>query len=305
MAVDPSVPELEPLPSRELAAFVAAVDTGGIGAAADSLSLTQSAVTKRIQSLERRLRTTLLQRSHSGVRPTAAGRALYPDANQGLLALARAAEALQHQRIAGERRLSLAASHTIGTFLLPRWLAAFKTTAPAARPSVSVVNSDGVLAAIHAHDADIGFVPDPAPHDGLDLLHVGDDELVVVVGTSHRWARSGRVTPSQLASEPFLTREEGSGTRAAGIQALRSLGIELQPQLQTSSIEVLKRTVVGGGFTIMSALAIGDERSANQLQALRVKGASMHRELFAIKRRAGRLEHTALQFWSWLEANCS
>jgi DNA-binding transcriptional LysR family regulator len=111
--------------------------------------------------------------------------------------------------------------------------------------------------------------------------------------------------PSQLASEPFLTREEGSGTRAAGVEAVRSLGIELQPQLETSSIEVLKRTVVGGGFTIMSALAIGDERSANQLRAVRVKGASLHRELFAVKRRAGRLEHTALQFWSWLEANLS
>jgi DNA-binding transcriptional LysR family regulator len=63
----------EPLPSRELAAFLAAVDAGGIGAAAVSLSLTQSAVTKRIQSLERRLGTALLQRSHNGVRPTEAG----------------------------------------------------------------------------------------------------------------------------------------------------------------------------------------------------------------------------------------
>jgi DNA-binding transcriptional LysR family regulator len=303
--VDPSAPELEPLPSRELAAFVAAVDAGGIGAAADSLALTQSAVTKRIQSLERRLGTALLERSHSGVRPTAAGSALYPDAREGLLALARAAQALRRERSACVGRLSLAASHTIGTFLLPRWLAAFKMAVPAARPSVSVVNSHGVLAAIHARDAEIGFVPDPSPHEGLDVLRVGRDELVVVVGASHRWARAGRVTPSQLASEPFLTREEGSGTRAAGIQAVRSLGIELQPQLETSSIEVLKRTVVGGGFTIMSALAIGDERSANGLRTLRVRGASMRRELFAIRRGASPLAHTALQFWSWLEANRS
>jgi DNA-binding transcriptional LysR family regulator len=303
--MNPSGVELEPLPSRELAAFVAAVDAGGIGAAADWLSLTQSAVTKRIQSLERRLGTSLLHRSPGGVSPTTAGSALYPEAREGLRALARAAKALERECGGGERRLSLAASHTIGTFLLPRWLAAFRTAAPTMRPRVSVVNSDRVLEAVHVNDAEIGFVPDPTPRDGLDALRVGQDKLVVVVGSRHRWAQARSVTPSQLSSEPFLTREEGSGTRAAAVGGLQGLGVELQPHLETSSIEVLKRTVVGEGFTIMSTLAIGGERSADELRALRVKGASLQRTLFAVKRHDSRLRHASLQFWSWLEANCS
>lgn len=137
------------------------------------------------------------------------------------------------------------------------------------RPRVSVVNSDRVLEAVHVNEAEIGFVPDPTPQDGLNALRVGQDELVVVVGSRHRWARAPSVAPSQLSSEPFLTREEGSGTRTAAVEGLRSFGVELQPHLETSSIEVLKRTVVGEGFTIMSTLAIGGERSADQLRALR------------------------------------
>jgi DNA-binding transcriptional LysR family regulator len=70
----------EPLSARDVATFAAAVETGSIQAAADALALTQSAATKRIQRLERRLGVTLLDRGRYGVRPTDAGRSLYPDA---------------------------------------------------------------------------------------------------------------------------------------------------------------------------------------------------------------------------------
>jgi len=298
--VDPDRTALEPLPSRELAAFVAAVETGAIGAAADSLSLTQSAVTKRVQSLERRVGLSLLTRSHTGVQPTAAGSTLYPDAKQALLALARAANTLQSEKVTGEQRLSLAASHTIGAFLLPSWLAAFTATAPATEPQVSVTNTAGVLSALHAHEVDIGFLPDPAPDEELETIHLGHDELVVVVAATHPWARTRTIAPSELSSEPFVTREQGSGTRAAAIQAVRSLGVELKPAHETSSTEALKRTVAGGGFTIISALALGDERSAGPLHALRIKGTSLRRELCAVKQRDSTLQHTATRFWSWL-----
>lgn len=295
-----SKPTLEPLPSRELAAFVAAVETGAIGAAADSLSLTQSAVTKRVQSLERRVGLSLLTRSHSGVQPTAAGSALYPDVKQALLALARAADTLESEKVAGEQRLSLAASDTIGAFLLPSWLAAFTATVPACEPQVSVTNTAGVLSAVHAHEVDIGFLPDPAPDEELEMLDLGGDELVVVVAATHRWAHAPTVAPSELSSEPFVTREEGSGTRATAIGAARSLGVELKPTHETNSTEALKRTVARGGFTIISTLALGDERSAGQLRTLRLTGASLRRELRAVKHRAGTPNHIATHFWSWL-----
>src|ERR1700729_1220149 len=79
----------DPLSSRELAAFVAAVETGSVQGAAEALDLTQSATTKRIQALERRLGVALLRRGRRGVRPTQEGRALFPEAPPGHPARAR------------------------------------------------------------------------------------------------------------------------------------------------------------------------------------------------------------------------
>ena len=295
---------VEPLPSRELAAFVAAVETGGIGVAADALSLTQSAVTKRIARLEQRLGTPLLARSHAGVRPTKAGKALYPEAKAGLLALSRAARAVSDRRVAAEQQLALAASHTIGTFLLPRWLVSFALVQPTARPQVSIVNSEAVLAAVREREVEIGFVAQAARASGLETLSLGRDELVVVVAARHRWGRADGVTLAELASEPFLTREPGSSTRAVAIAAVRQLGIELKPDLETGSIDALKRSVLDGGFTILSTIAIENEQAAGQLRGLRLDGAHLTRELLAIKHRDVQLGRTATRFWSWL-ANSS
>jgi DNA-binding transcriptional LysR family regulator len=300
--MDAPVLAREPLPSRELAAFVAATEAGSIGAAAYSLALSQSAVTKRLQSLERQVGCSLLTRSHRGVQPTAAGEALYPEAKAVLVSLARAAETLDRRRASGERRLRLAASHTIGTFLLPRWLAAFVITGPAT-PRVSVVNSDAVLAAVHNREVDIGFLPD-ATRDDLDALEVGQDELVVVVGREHPWASADSVAPAQLTSQPFFTREEGSGTRAASLAGLRRLGVELHPELETSSTEALKLTVRRSGFTIMSSLAISDEIRQQQLHPLRLEGVRLHRRLFAVRCHDVPATGATRRFWAWLEASC-
>lgn len=85
------------------------------------------------------------------------------------------------------------------------------------------------------------------------------------------------------------------------LEAIRSLGIELQPQLETGSTEALKQAVLTEGFTIISSLAIEDERPANPLRAVRIKGAGLRRALYAVKCRDRRLRHAAPQFWSWLE----
>jgi DNA-binding transcriptional LysR family regulator len=291
--------QLEPLPSRDLIAFVAAVETGSLGAAANSLSLTQSAVTKRIQSLERRLGIQLLTRSHSGVSPSAAGRALYPDAKEGLAAFSRASRNFRDQA-AQPSCLRLAASHTIGELLLPRWLAAFRNAAPTFHSSVTVVSSEAVLAALREHDTDIGLLPDPAPLTRLDSTCVGKDELAVVVGPDHHWAKASSVLPSQLPSEAFFTREQGSGTRALAIEALRRLGIKLTPAVEVSSTQALKRMVLGEGYTIISRLAIADEQNDGVLHALPVRGADLSRRLYAVKHPSSKLTPVAQQFWSWL-----
>lgn len=290
----------EPLSARDLAAFVAAIETGSVQAAADALALTQSAATKRIQRLEHRLGITLLERERYGVRATGAGRALYADAKEALTALERAEQRLSATAAAEASRLRLAASHTVGGFLLPRWLSAFRAQAPEVHPEVEVVNSPGVLALVRAGDADLGFVEGDDDLAGLQQLPVGGDELVVVVAPGHRWAWRSGISPRELTGEPFYTREPGSGTRAIAEARLAAVGTTLTPSLQVASTESLKRAVLDGGFAILSRQAVAGELDAGTLVALEIGGVDLHRMFTAVRRRTRRHPPPAERLWRWL-----
>ncbi len=291
--------DADPLPGSELAAFTAAVESGSVQGAADALQLTQSAATKRIQSLERRLGDQLLERGRFGVRPTALGRTAYPLAKRALEALADIAQAVELSGTKAAKPLRLSASLTIGEFLLPSWLARFRSQRPDVHPQLDVVNSSAVMAALRERTAEIGFVEGLDPLDEWESMTVGGDELVVVVAADHRWARRRAVRAAELLAEPYLTRERHSGTRAVADTALARAGIALTPDLEAASLQSLKRAIRDGGFTLISRLTIEAEQQAGALTALPVRGVDLDRDLQAIRRRAKPIE-PAGSFWNWM-----
>lgn len=291
----------EPLSGRDLAAFVAAVETANVHGAADALGLTQSAVSKRIAALERRAGVELLQRGRLGVRPTTAGRLLYPEAKHALAALARAAAVTERVQETRRHELRLAASHTIGEFLLPAWLADFRAAnADELHAQVDVVNSTGVLAAVRERSVEIGFVEGLDSLDGLEHLDLMRDELVVVVAPGHRWTRRRAVAPEELAREPYLSREADSGTRAVATAALRSHRVTLEPALETPSTQGLKRAVLSGGFTVLSRVTVQAETQARTLAALPVASVELHRQLRAVRRAGAAADGAPRALWRWL-----
>lgn len=293
----------EPLAARDLAAFVAAVETGSVQAAADALDLTQSAATKRIQGLERRLGVLLLDRGPRGVSPTGAGRTLYVDAKEALAVLRRAEERVSAAGASEALVLRLAASHTIGGFLLPGWLSRFRAQAPDVQPQVEVVKSPTVLQLVRDGRAHVGFVEGDDDLGDLEELTVGLDELVVVVAAGHRWARRRSVRPAELAGEPFFAREAGSGTRAVAEHRLAVAGTTLVASLQMASTESLKRAILVDGYALLSRHTIVHELAAGTLAALPVQDVDLHRVLRAVRRGEDRRSRAAATLWEWLAAD--
>ncbi len=289
-----------PLAGSELAAFVAALEAGSVHGAADALQLTQSAVTKRIQMLERRVGGSLFERGRFGVRPTELGRTVYPAAKRALEALDQVAEAVTLSRAQGSLDLRLSASHTIGEFLLPGWLADFRRDRPDIHPQLEIVNSLGVSDAVRENRSEIGFVEGLDSPAGVQTLTVARDEIVVVVAAEHPWACRRTIAARELIAEPYLTREAASGTRAVATAALAAVGIDLAPSLQAASAQSLKRALTGGGFTLISRLTIEAETRAGELVGVPVRGVDLHRELRAIARRRPALTGPARTFWRWL-----
>jgi len=292
-----------PLSSGDLAAFVAAVEASSVHGAADALDLTQSAVTKRVQALERRAGVELFERGRFGVRPTAAGRLLYPESKQALAALQHAQDVLADHRDLASRALALAASHTIGEFLLPGWLASFRLEQPEMRAQVEIVNSPGVLHAVREHEAQIGFVEGVDDLDGYDTLTVHRDTIVVVVASAHRWGRRRAIAADDLAREPYFTREAGSGTRAVVNDALARVGIDLVPTMETASLQSVKRALTSGGFSLLSPLAVEAEERSGVLRAIPLRDVALARELHAVHDCRARLTGLARHFWTWLAQN--
>jgi DNA-binding transcriptional LysR family regulator len=291
----------DPLPGGELAAFAAAVENASIHGAADALDLTQSAVTKRIQSLERRIGGELLERGRFGARPTELGRAVYPPARRALQELEEVRRAAELSRADRAPQLALAASATIGEALLPGWLAEFRSDQPGVKPMLEITNSTGAIVALRERRAEIGFVEGLDPLTDWEWFCVRRDRLVVVVASGHRWARRRSIAAATLTSEPYLTRELASGTREVADAALATAGVTLTPSLQASSLQTLARALAGGGFTLLSELAIDSDRRAGTLVAIPVRGVDLERELRAVRRRRPALTGAPRAFWRWLE----
>lgn len=290
----------DPLVARDLLAFVGAVDMESVHRAAGLLNVTQSTVTKRVQALEQRLGLRLLERGSFGVRPTEAGRNLYPEARRALVQLERARRVVGDPAD-GEAQLRISTSHTIGGFLLPRWLSAFRADNRGARAHVEVAASPDVLSAVRENRADIGFVEGNDREDDVATLTLLRDEIVVVVAAGHPWATRGQVTTDQLSGEAYLTREEGSGTRAVVTAALAAHGVTLEPTVETTSLENLKRVVRDGGFTLISRVAIEDEDARGELRAIPLAGIDLRREFRAVRLRKPSLASTPARFWACLE----
>ncbi len=153
--------------------------------------------------------------------------------------------------------LAIQASHTIASYWLPRHLVAFRRAYPAVAIRLTIGNTAQVAAAIHDGTAELGFVEGATDDPALVRSEVARDQLVVVVGVGHAWAKASAVTPADLAAAEWVLREPGSGTRSELEAALRGLGVapdKLRVGLELPSNQSVRAAVEAGlGATAISA----------------------------------------------------
>jgi DNA-binding transcriptional LysR family regulator len=116
----------------------------------------------------------------------------------------------------------------------------------------------------------------------------------------HRSARRRMLKVAELAGEPYLSREAGSGTRAVATTSLASTGIELTPSLEAASTQSVKRSLNAGGFALLSELAVETERRSGSLNTLTLRELDIARDLQAIRDARRRLPAASHRFWDWL-----
>ncbi|SEC39661.1 DNA-binding transcriptional regulator, LysR family [Burkholderia sp. WP9] len=238
-------------------AFVAIADRGSFQSAADSLHVTQTAITQRLRKLETYLGVTLIERTTRSMALTEIGRSFLPQARRLLGELA---DALVEIRETGEARrgdVSIACVPTVGVQYLPRILQAYSARYPHNRIRILDHASAAVEEAVLRREVEFGINIAREAQPDLVSVPLTEDRYVLICHEDHPLAKRRRIAWRQLQSYPLILAGEVSGNRALLDVALESSELALRSfyEVQRSSTAV-GLVAQGVGAAVVPALAL-------------------------------------------------
>lgn len=255
--------------------FLTVVEKKSFSKAAKALFLTQPAVSFQIQMLEEYYGTRLFDRVSRNIILTEAGHLLLKYANEMSRLQAELEKEMQDLTGSIKGKLKIGASTTIGEYIAPYILGAFKKMYPEVELSLEVSNSEDIEAAIHDTVLDIGLVEGPPIGKDLESLPFLQDQLVLITSKDHPWSNLESISVFELDKYPFISREKGSGTRMEMEQHLKKAGFSannLHVIMELGSNSAIKAAVESGlGVAIISKWAVQGSVKAGDLAQVKLK----------------------------------
>lgn len=261
---------------RHFRVFVAVCDTMSMTEAAGALFISQSAVSQVISELEKYYGIRLFERLNRRLYLTQAGDRLLSYARHMIRMNADIEKDMKALQQMGFIRLG--ASVTVGAYLLPSLVSVFKRTNPETGMEVVVDNTEQIEGRLLGDKADLGLVEGEIK--SRDLLNVPfmKDELVLICGARHPFARVSAVKPEELEKEDFIVREVGSGTRKMFEDVMASRSLSWKESWSCSNTDAIKEAVIAGlGVSVISRRAVEKEVRSGQLVVRPVEGIRFER----------------------------
>ncbi len=272
---------------RQIRLFCRIVDRSSFSLAADEMHITQPAASQQIRSLERELKTTLLDRSRRTVVPTDSGQVLYRYGREILGLHERACTEILDlgELVAGQ--IKVGASTGPGEHVLPGMLTWFKQEYPGVSITLNVDDTHAVIERVLSREFEVGAVGAVTPRPELVAEPLARDELVLVCNPSHPWATRDQVTLGELVGEPHIMQQKGAGVRTVLEDHLRRAGVrpeKLNVIMEMGLMESAKQAAIsGGGVTFVSRWAIGPELEHGSLTVVPVEGFRILRDFYSVR----------------------
>jgi Transcriptional regulator len=289
---------------HQLHIFYTVAERGSFSAAAQSLHMTQPAVTMQVQSLEDYFGTKLLLRSTKRIELTEAGRALLPYAKKSIELIRDTDQAMSAFTKQLKGRLQLGSSLTIGEYILPRLLGPFGQEYPHITISMKVMNTAQIMEDILNHQLNFGLIEAPVNHPDMHMEPVMSDELVLTVPKSHPLADRTEVTIDEALEHAFVLREQGSGTRLVMEEQLRKKKIDpgqMKIVMELGSTGAVKSAVEAGlGLSFLSASSVKHEVALGLIKTLRISEIKFQRQFYSIYLKSALLPISAVTFLTFL-----
>ena len=257
---------------RRLKVFHAVARLLSFTKAAEALHMTQPAVTFQVRQLEEQFNTRLFDRTHNRISLTEAGRSVYKYASQIFELYDEMDNSVRE--ITGDVSgvLIIGASMTIAEYMLPALLGEFKRTYPEVGLRLKVGNSDAIVSMVESNIIDLGVVESPVSNKNLAVELCRDDQLVLIVPPDHPLAVHETISVEKILDFPYISREEGSGTRDVLVEYLQQHDCDetqLDVIMELGSPEAIKGAVEAGiGITVMSRTTLNKELIIGTLKAI-------------------------------------
>lgn len=290
---------------HKLKVFCTVAETKSFSKASEIIRLTQPAVSLQIQALEEVYGTKLFNRSGCIITLTKAGEMLYKYAKEiNLLYMAAEKEIGRFTGVV-KGIISVGASSTIGNYVIPGVVADFKRKFPKVGVHIHVGNTKNIIEFLNAGNIDVGLVEGDVKKQKLVVEKLIPDEMVLIMSPLHPWAKKSSISILDIPKEPFILREEGSGTRQMIEKNFSKYGISpynIKVSFVMGSTEAIKGAVEEGlGISILSRWATKKETRYGSLKTATFKEEKFVRDFSLLYRKPKSSSHTLDKFLGFLK----
>lgn len=273
---------------RQLEIFRQVVDLESFSKAAKVVHLAQASVSERIANLEQAVGARLLDRLGRQVVPTKAGELMYKHA--ALLLEMKRTACLEMEYFLGLKQgeILIGGSTIPGNYILPKVMGDFHRKCPEVSVTLTIADTGKIREMVLAGEIELGIVGSKSPDRNLIYHELWKDELVLAVPADHPWAKKTEVSLEDIAKEPLILREPGSGTLKITEDYLRSKGLKGTASLNVvsrlgTSTAVKEGIKAGLGLSILSIRALETEREQGILKTLKITDLPMSRIFYLIR----------------------
>jgi DNA-binding transcriptional LysR family regulator len=275
---------------------------GSFTAAARDLMVSQSSLSIQIKRLEQDMGGPLFDRRKGGVDLTEAGTAAYQVAERVFHEIDRLQSTLEESERQIKGLLSVGTVNSIGIYVLPEILTAFKTAFPDVKIKIDFKEAENVLDLLYAGKVDFAIIPWNRRYTELTGVKITHNKLFLVAPRDHPLAGRSSVSPRDLEAHPFVGYEEGMQTRSMIDALFKRMSISVEYSIESSNSATIKHMVMAGmGLGFLPDIAVAAEIRQGELVRIDVPALMISRDIVLYYKSNRTLSRTREEFVRFLK----
>jgi DNA-binding transcriptional LysR family regulator len=287
---------------ESLKVFCDLAETESFTKAAQINSVTQSAVSQQISSLERIFKSLLIERSKKRFRLTREGQVLYDYSKQIIQTYESLHSKLQELKDIISGTIRVATIYSIGLHDLPPYIKKFMKNYPTVNIHVEYRRANQVYEDVYSNVVDMGLVAYPIKDSKLEIIPLRKEPLVLICHPQHPFAKQKSIKLKQLVDQKVIGFEPDIPTRKALDKILREYGVDVKHVMEFDNVETVKRAVeIDAGVSIVPLGTVTQEVNKQTLAAVEIEDGEFFRPLAAIYKKNKVLSPAMKQFLTILK----